>query len=106
MVGLESRSKRRVWDLAKRSIVRSEDSDLALEREIGVNVRVLLGQEGGELREILLVVEQFSEVDGLLLSECERGEKGKERKNERTHLDESLNPENAGNQRVNDMLVN
>lgn len=76
LVALESGPKSRVWDLRERIITSGEDGNIVLEGEIGVYIAILCSQQCSEFGEVLLAVKQFSEVDGLLLSECEISERG------------------------------
>lgn len=83
LVALESGPKSRVWDLCERIIIRGEDGHIVLEGEVGVYIAILCSQQRSEFCEILLVVEQFREVDGLLLSVCEISERGQKWRYER-----------------------
>lgn len=66
---LKCRTKRGVRDLVKSAIIRHKNGDIFLKRKIGINVSIRQ-EQFRELGQILIALQQLSEILAFVLSEC------------------------------------
>lgn len=82
MVGFEGRSQGRIRDFVESVVVGGKDGHFGLEGEVGIDVAIR-SQQGGELAEVLVRLQELCEILGALLRKGDGTESDKSNESRR-----------------------